>query len=418
MNWNRRPRLLSPMALALGLVFSGACEPWPGFQSERSTPPANALGTLLTSKCDTQAFYDMVDDFVVADEEVRGEEDAARQTYDQEMAARSAPRLDLLFDNPRRLAQSETHDCQRLIATSSTDGLTFGPWVALLAVSNLSAPPPPAGRVMAVIVNYSSGEAYPDLGIASGGIYCVFMRQSGGGWEDTQVFRPRSGTCRGADPSEADGPITRLTTTSRVIDGSPTPNDYPDAARWMWDEASSSQYIALRCATGFCQLAPSGLSLPRTPYERPDSVPGWFDRQRLAVFTRGSGLEVSGLLGTIKPGEGVQFDTPAQQESALKADSMVAAEIALEGDDPSARGSYATKWEIPLTSIESDPSRHRVWMQVQGTDWYGWTRGQAKRLLQPATNVKHSGLRTVRWRWVEEDEDGWLPCRGACCVWY
>ena len=41
-----------------------------------------------------------------------------------------------------------------------------------------------------------------------------------------------------------------------------------------------------------------------------------------------------------------------------------------------------------------------------------------QRDLQLAVNHPHSGLRTVRFRWSEMDERGWLPCRGGCCTWF
>lgn len=401
MNRNTRARLLTPVVLAIGLVYCAACgggedaTPESDPADDAPTTAEGASPTLLTARCDTQGYFRLVADLVDADED--------------------DPRLDLFSEDPGRLSRSETHDCQRLI---TSDELVYGPWVALLAAAGLSAPVPPEGRVVAVIINYT-GESYPALGIHGEGKYCVYMRarSSGTGWEDTQVFAAPDGTCRGADPSQATDPITSLSTTSRVVAGNRTPLDYPDAARWMWDEASGSQYIGIRCATGWCQLAPEGLTVPTADFPVPDSVPGWFDRQRLAVVSA-AGPEVSDLLGTIKPRAGVQFDTPAQQRAALEADSMVAAEITLEGTDLAARRTYATKWEIPFDSIRTDPSVHRIWMRVQGDQWVGWIKGQPKRPLQPVSDVRHSGLRTVRWRWLESDEGGWLPCGGACCVWY
>ncbi|MDX1647713.1 MAG: hypothetical protein R3304_11265 [Longimicrobiales bacterium] len=408
MNRNTRPRPLMWMVLALGAVFGVAC-------TDVEEPEPAPL--LQVPPCDSQEFFQAVNDFVQADSIVRGGEDALPADYDQQMNERGVLRLDLLFGGADEVAKSETHDCQRLIVSASNGGLTYGPYVGILPAPNLAAPLSEGGRVVATILNHTPGVEYSDLGIEGGERYCVFMQRQDGAWLDALVFAAPSHTCRGASPPQAPDAVTRLTTTTRGIDGNPTPSDYPNTIRWMWDEDSRRQYIGLRCPTGWCELAPSGLTLPTTNFPVRDSVPGWFDRQPLAVVS-GSGLGVSGLMGTIKPRPGVQFDTPAAQEAALQAGPMVAAEITLEGTDPQARAAYARKWQIPADSTRSDPSVHPLRLEVEGNAWRAWIPGQTKRILQPAMNVKHSGLRTVRWRWLESDEGGWLPCRGACCVWY
>ena len=403
------------------------------------------LETVLLDGCDAPSYFLALEPYLEADaravENGLAVQDSSIQ-FEQYMEGEGVvPFYDLFTpETARVLHQNETHDCQRMIVEGA-NGLEYGPLVQIALQRALADLPIGTGRVMAELYNFDA-TSYPPLGIGPAA-NCLWMQPGPEvGSLQTLMLQPSDQTCQGVNPGNAASSTTLRTVPRAVLGANPPPppgldDVYPRTARWMWDEAAELQYIGVRCdwapdggetQSRWCEVTPTALtSTANNAYPNSMALPGWTDRQRLAYWdSTTNALVVSGLMGEIRPGPAVQYQTPATQLDVLKligAGGQVAAIVRLEGNDPAARAAYAVKMGIntaPAAGVSIGQIRMQV-VTVGGVDrWQGWAEarpGQVKD-LEVAVNRPHSGLGTVRWRWSDTDEKGWLPCREGCCTWH
>jgi hypothetical protein len=337
------------------------------------------------------------------------------------MNARGAPRLDQIFLTATNHHQAEAHDCQRLVTQNAAGVRSLGPLVGIFPDSGAMTRPS-SGQVVAEIYNFDGGN-YPALGLEDG-LNCLWMGQSGGSWESV-IFQPTAtagqADCLGAQPPTTGG--VALTTSARVW-GNPNAgaDDYPPTARWMWRDGGTSQFIGIRCGAAWCEISPSSVPVVTDDFRRRDSIPGYFDRQYLS-YDRNGQLALSRLMGTIHPGPAA-----AAPKDDLAQAAQVAAVIRLLGQETGVRAVYRNKLQIATQITGNGLSQDRIMMQVGKLDtpgtpsdeWWGWSQALGKgqgMQFQRGVNVMHSSHGTVRWRWFEDDEGGWIPCFDGCCTW-
>ncbi len=421
-----KPRLPLPLALAAGLaLLVGACDPEFPPPVQRGAAPAQgtgqqALDAALADGCDSPAFMHAVERFTIAHRAAIERTDVGTPTYSQILEAEQAPRLDQVFLASTSLVMNEMHDCQRLIVPAGA-GWRYGPLVGLFADPVRLEHPDPEGAVVAEAYNFGGGD-YTALGLTAGS-NCIWLEEKSGAWSATMLVpapNPGGPPCAVATPSNALS-ATSLPTATRSVPGGGA-DAYPSTTRWMWDDAAGLQYLGLRCENAWCEVVPATVTPNTSAFPNAAAVPGWSDSQYLAWVGPQDTLMVSDLFGTMEPGPAVKLSATAQRQALLAAPGL-AAEVTLEGYAPAARQAYREKMDFHATPPgASTTSVERIWMRVQAGSpdvWRAWTdsRGQAAaRDLVRAIDIDHSGSGTVRWRWLEDDEAGWLWCRQGCCT--
>lgn len=400
-------------------------------------------------------------------------------------------------------AVPEFHDCQRFIVeehgalrydsvfaiyASSTLGGVEGALGAPIEEPAAAAPPPgvPATGVTAVAPNppaqgrsvdssrvpitvalarnhriaavalIVAGGAYDRLGITAG-LNCLYVGRyvvpgSGGPpvWFARMVNQvPDSAAGCGADSlSQVDPSRTRpLKVLRSTFADFPRPADYPDVARWDWDQGKQQQYIGIRCGAGWCEVgAEDFVPSPPLPVavdaplaeRRVRLIKGWYDQQYLAKSV-GKKLVPSGVLGTIIA------DTALGDRTAddFRAGYVPVARVILEtpgAPDPEALAMYESKYNFiksaPMTpdgarellisgDIASPKWNARIPSpEAGGPDGSGAGAGPLNHRQKDITFREVSSAfkggpykvpAVARWRWLKTDEGTWTRCTEGCC---
>lgn len=416
---NRVYHYLSVLGLAFPLVAAVACVPEIPELDPGDAPPASppvVVPYALGGPCDSHGFLAAVGAFSERLHDAPAP--PGTEAYEAHMEGVRF-RWDRMFVSVAHMHHTEMHDCQRMIVRSSgTGSLRYGPLIAIFTSDRVEQPAP-EGQIVADIVNFSD-EPYRGLGIEPG-LNCLWMKLETEGWK-AEIRAP--GVDQHGVPScvYGDGGVRAgaptLRTQSHRVASLPIEEDtiYPTTARWMVHRDSLRQYIGTRCANAWCSITPEGLAPTTGDFEEVDQIPGWYDAQYLGMAVRignDTTVVLSGIFGTVTPGEGVQYDTPDEQKVGLGTKGQIVAHVRFEGGDRNARHAYHAKMGFPASRND-----HAIRMRVTGND--EWQTARQKWLpnyhtIRSNPGLSHSGLRTVRWRWDEKDEGVWVPCDAGCC---
>jgi hypothetical protein len=394
----------------------------------------------------------------------------------------------------------EFNDCQRIIlpANQVTDSTSYGgpparygPLMALFAderLGKLDSLVAATDSVFAAVqvFNYAPGFRYHPLEIFP--LYnCLYL------WGEPTQRKARM-VARGVEPHCPPRPVAVLDTSHprlRVVEAArgvfTSPNDYPVTARWEWDPTTNTQYISVRCGDRTCfvgrprqgtipQFRPDDSYIPVPTTGTPSAndrvryIPGWYDRQRLAMETR-AGLVPSGVVGWVFPSP----ELGSRHWPAYRDTFLVVGHIALEADGVDAPGVsyYKRKFNYDVVRrgtplrmmtelslcLGTDascgvPDGERIALAASCRQVHQETRdltGPASaggvvqqsnttlldpsarwfaRVRSPATrrtmfrcvtrrvdpHVTTIGIpATTRWRWLATDETTWDFCGSGCC---
>jgi hypothetical protein len=269
--------------------------------------------------------------------------------------------------------------------------------------------------------------------------------------------------------ASASGPVPR--TVLAVADSQhqnlTSASDYPPVTRWEWDQVSGQYYIGLRCQVAtWCEISSGNVTsaptfasgLPSAPGTsdggqlRVTQAKGWYDQQILAERDPLTGiLRPSGFLGTLIP-----VPNLAQIESAtFETDWTQVAWAALENVSGGQRlNPYAVKSNIHETARGASLDQLNKIFLCQGqtcqcpagtsqceagaslgvtpcaklngtaSDGTWWARiespdGSSNKVLcvvrYAMADMSMPIPGTVRWRWLETDEEEWIRCPQGCC---
>jgi hypothetical protein len=204
--------------------------------------------------------------------------------------------------------------------------------------------------------------------------------------------------------------------------------EYPATARWSWDRADRGHYIELRCGSSWCSFGAPGF-VPRHAGRftqlPPDSAPGWFDEQHLAV---------DGPDGRLVPGPWARIAPSAEYAVARRAgpseiahvfrDGLIAAHMTFEPGPSLA--AYEQKFRLGTSQLGTGERRADIRMHWERY-WIFWRRHRAwfqNPFGEPPASAdvefmkgqSHAAVGATRWRWVEEDEKAWISCpSNSCC---
>jgi hypothetical protein len=255
-------------------------------------------------------------------------------------------------------------------------------------------------------------------------------------------------------------------------------SDYPASARWDWDAASAEQYIGIRCGSAWCQIgsarfrpsepseqALTQLSQQPTEVQKVASIKGWYDEQYLAALPgqSGSTIRPTGILARISPDPRLELTnsnvTPGHWVTVATIDIV---EVTTQGD-----GTMDAITDNAVTQYEQrfnlSPNRTTTVWLCKGSadecqvlaDAAGSITDLAEaekkcehrdewdsnpwwaRLDQPGrssvyrcvsfysvpgqvTDSDDSTLdfeipASTRWRWLVDDDGGWIACESGCC---
>ena len=353
----------------------------------------------------------------------------------------------------------EFNDCQRFRQKS---GDAYGPLIGIFARESLSyhisrmldsARANAQIRAVSIGLIYDWDSPYPALDIASG-FNCLYMWAENGSLKRKAAMVPvaADSVCR-KDLAVTDIPAS--TPPLEVFPRRPDPiftaanHDYPDVARWDWDEVLNTEYIGIGCQDSWCEIAKPPLHESRkhddlaatSPHgRRVFQIKGWYDEQLLAVSTTpgGSLLKASTVTGTIFPGPELgSLPESAYQKKWVDtaATTLLTGHLAnyvskLNFEEPPLVGGHQfnvialcegsrADCGVPLTVPPKTCSK-------PGDPWYGddwWaritsTKGAVAyrcviRRKHPELNKIIPGL--VRWRWSLDDEVTWIACPDGCC---
>lgn len=328
--------------------------------------------------------------------------------------------------------ENEVHDCQRLVV-----GQRFGPLVGVFPIDRamnltLASFRNTRGVAVATVFNWSDPRdprsRYIPLGIRNNW-QCLWLRNTTGrsdGWEGGITVTSVPCTSPGADPPTY-WTFDVVFTPPPAADA---PYRFPASARWGWDFTARAHYIGIRCADGWCSVGQQGLRPARSALAATIGVPfptGWYDEQHLAV--EGPEGLVPGPWGIIQPSDrlvesaqaietsdATAAQLAAQQYDALfLAQSFRAASIAIEGENATDVGPYASKFNLAFVDGVGSSN---VDLHV-GSAPRAWYDNGVSRLptlkVDYLPSTMHAARGSVRWRWRDTDETAWVSCRSGCC---
>lgn len=207
--------------------------------------------------------------------------------------------------------------------------------------------------------------------------------------------------------------------------------DYPPVARFHEGSLPGTgmrvPLFGLKCAAAWCYFLPAmpgADTLPR-PFANPRNevtyqVPGWQDFQHLAKRKAGGGpndlIPDWGFSGAIVADPLLGIRTLGDYSSAGTANSWIhVATIHTEGPPPTDT-KYHTRWRLQAGANE-------MYLRLETGGWNGIlivgnTGTAADTVPLSVYRTDHSPRHvpgTVRWRWVDQDEEVWVRCEEGCC---
>lgn len=351
----------------------------------------------------------------------------------------------------------EYNDCQRFVVRdAATDQLRYDSLFAIFAWSGLAD----LEQVLEGLASrqatgaaqvYAEGE-YDPLGIQRG-FNCLYMQRGRGGpWRAWMVaYGTEERDCTQPDMPDTLPDAVELAVQRVVVPGS-TPMDYPNVARWDWDDTTKTHYIGIKCGTGWCEVGPPGFTgSPNAAAHAPSGAPvqvlrrfqvkGWYDEQYLAADPPASGgtATPTRILGRIFPVPGLDTLTAANMQNTMVQVAWVSLRVPSGAPNP-----YEAKFNFAATT--PGDSLNKVFMchgsqancLPSGTtpggpvdddhcgrvgDRLWWIRVDN---AKPASTPEYFCVRaynvgnldppgTVRWRWLANDEGQWYRCPEGCC---
>ena len=317
----------------------------------------------------------------------------------------------------------EFHDCQEFIRGDGYLRLyaifaRFG--LERLADSLDTLPYTPSKQALAAAEIYSDGEHYAPLGVEPY-FNCLYVYRVLKDWRAAVVPK---GTHEDACLTHLVDPATHGTQLE-VHRSTPSADlaAYPQVARWDWDQQSGWQYVGIMCGAGWCDVGPKGFTSSPAVY----GIKGWYDEQRLATVASSGGLQPGSAHGIIIPDPALGHLNNATDFHQSSGSPWVhVANVLLTGSSP-----YSSKLRL-------QPGWNKIYLcygsaaacgvppQAQtcspGGMWWAlikpphWWQSKTYRCV---TQRLHSGIvipATVRWRWLTNDETGWIRCvQNGCC---
>ena len=317
--------------------------------------------------------------------------------------------------------EHEAHDCQRLV---TDEGSRFGPLVGVFPLDQAMVPGLEGGfdgGPVASLLNFDAdgtpGTAYLPFNVSADpddAWSCIEIDAFSDSDTVTtaRIFTLAARTCLqpevGGNPAEYD---VRISTH-------PLPGGVPPTARFRWDHEARGHYIGLRCGEKWCSIYPQGVT-PSEPLRWDDDEvgPGYFDEQHLAVDSV-DGFFVPGPWSRIEPSAALA----EMDASDITGDELVHVATITAFDDPTrfetgSGTNYATKFNLVK---RGNVWVADVWLRVGSGGVGGETRFAG---ADPALTVsppefmtmEHGAPGSVRWRWLADDEGGWIYCVSGCC---
>lgn len=314
--------------------------------------------------------------------------------------------------------QNEVHDCQKLVV-----GDEFGPLVAIYPIrqameADAEAFTDSAGVVVATVFSWDSDGGYDTLGIRAHW-QCLWLRNWRGGWEAEMREQASGETC-----AQGSGDAVRpLVVRSRGY------GQIPPTARWGWDRENELHYMGIKCGSRWCSVGVDGL-IPEQPVDGPlgtgtqAAAPGWYDSQHLAV-PNGSGAMRPGPWATIYPTPNLRSRTSVDQYREW----VDVAYISLDASDGSPALDHYRRGlglgRAPATEPMGDGNRLELKVEISDDEADTvWTARVHSTDAPPVTTefavdwarLHHAASGATRWRWLDDDESGWIPCPEGCCT--
>jgi hypothetical protein len=372
----------------------------------------------------------------------------------------------------------EFHDCQNFITRTMQYDSLFAIFAAF-RLANKLAPDSmlhthdslmvggqPIATVAAATIFSASLKTYEPLGIQPG-FNCLYLYHPA---NDTSQWGARMIPLAKPDSDCTRSGISLAGGKDLYVYPHPTANatlqDYPEVARWDWDDSSSIQFIGIACRLAWCEIGPKGFksSPPINPVSfteipgllassaqrtRVTRIKGWYDRQILA--TRQSGqLVPSAVVGVIVPNGGLARVPPPT--ATLGGNGLISMKpydglwvnvgaVVIPSEYKGLRAGvnhlFFCHGSTTSCRIAAGAPTPTLWTSVTtcNTGWFGMVINQADTLgygcifvknhgqdLQNWINANSSGWTaalpaTARWRWMVNDESGgWYGCqRTSCC---
>ena len=360
----------------------------------------------------------------------------------------------------------EFHDCQRLLLRAKPHAprqagedprFRYGSLSAIFAAESQgplawgAVPPGPGAPLWLRVGEVYSDSAYSGLGIRAGFNCLVVVNRHRSyvplmvsvGWNEAACLKP-----------PLTGPkVTTLTyrvlppRTGLIV------GDVPAVARWDID-AQYRQFIGIKCGERWCEVGPVGGYGPSTQYgaagasvqRRTIEVKGWYDEQRLALYSTGGARPVpSTVIGTVFAAPALdEYNNTNRWEAAPDTGAWLkAAAMSMSGP----QGLYTSKYNITASTApvqwSAKPNTNELWLCYDKSaigsassrrcgisaatltgctsGWYGDVRNAAGGLAHKYFCVakrEHPAMVVpgiVRWRWKVKDETIWVSCQRGCC---
>lgn len=361
----------------------------------------------------------------------------------------------------------EYHDCQRFL---NEDGTQFGEFLAVFAgvrpqrldtlaladsADHIPAGPlnPQNGLMAVPAAQIYAEQDYPPLNISIG-FNCLYLYRDGGVWRAKMTSSGLSERdCFSAMDAATMLALPELDVLVRSFPWL-RDTDYPRVARWDLDRGEGSvgigEYsIRVGCGASECLIGPRGFQ-PENPVHlnlalantgdpvraRVYAIEAWHDEQVLAMLpTAGSPPVPSGIVGTILPDPRIdQFQVSDYRAPGPGGTHWLAtAYVHLPSVPPGYTekfGLYATPgpsdfntislcngaWDVCLPPGEAEPSCRP---SADG-EWWAKIEGPAgqRPVYRCIVYRQVTGIPippTVRWRWLVDDDGGWMRCPQGCC---
>lgn len=317
--------------------------------------------------------------------------------------------------------------------------------------TDATLPPTDSPFAVAAAEIYAEGR-YDPLGIEPW-FNCLYLYRRNQRWEARMVPKgDKDVQCVRISPNAAVSAGKDLEVIATSFPEFKFEEDYPPVARWDWDATNGKQYIGIKCGGAWCEVGERGFEasapLPLSGTEpraerRVKLIKGWYDQQFLAD-DRTSQPVPSGITGTIIPDtllghfnqigdfgrfthaadvvlvKGSVADDPVLvryrskfnfAESTFDIPNKVF--LCAGGGCTPATGETApacapgNPWSARIVpaSTSAGTSRLSCITRMEATDYFVGTSA-APVILVPGTS---------RWRWLRNDEGGWMRCMNGCC---
>lgn len=322
-------------------------------------------------------------------------------------------------------------------------------------LTGLTAPPPiPVTQFTPIIVsgqavpavqvyNYAEEEYVPlHLQPKFNCIYVFFAPQPRAWVKATGLLN----SCPAVNPGslDSDARVHKLSIVPAIVPGAHDA-DYPNVVRWDWDDGKTEQYLGVKCGAAWCEI---GDSTGFTSSERPEMpreyanaemdvkrvylIPGWYDRQYLAVAkdpapTDPNAIRVkpSNVIGTVVPSPtldnnqytlsngwqevGRIYVSAPLEPYADKLNIGQNTSVRIIRQKRSLLGIWKARLLTAYKAEIEDPTAGDSPFDKPKPPTFGVTY----RSMNTRTSVNVPG--TVRWRWRMDDETVWDECPAGCC---